>query len=99
MKPAIQILMRLIWFVVLLLLILFLLFLGWMVLDLVAEGISSRAIAWDSSTPSEGWDVWRRTQWMNAAPELLLVEAVIGALIFVLMIFLCRLFRRSPKID
>ena len=97
MKPAIQILMRFIWFVVLLVLILFLLFLGWLVLDLVAEGISSRAIAFDYATPREGWDAWKRTQWMNAAPELLLVEAVIVALICVLGVLLRRLFRRLPK--
>jgi|UniRef100_UPI003783517E hypothetical protein len=73
------------------------LILGWLVVDLAAEGISSRAIAFDYSTPIEGWEAWKRTQWMNAMPGLVLVEAVIGTLVFVLLVILRRLLRRFPK--
>ncbi|MFN0077574.1 MAG: hypothetical protein ACKVY0_13975 [Prosthecobacter sp.] len=97
MKLALQILVWLIQLVVLLVLIVILLFLGWFVIELVEDGISSSAMTYEHSTPIGGWDEWRRDRWVNAAPELLLVEGVIGIFIFPLLIILRRLFRRFPK--
>lgn len=98
MEKTLQIIFWLLQLVIALVLLTFLFGLCWLAYDLVKEGISSNGMAWDSAVPPGGWSKWRRQQWLGALPELMLVEGFLGLLIWPLLVYLRRLFRRFPKL-
>lgn len=96
MKRLIKLTAWLAHFLLLAALIALLLFAGWFAIALVEDGISSKAMTYEYSTPIGGWDAWRRSCWIDALPGLAVVEGVIAIMIFGLVFVLCRLFRRFP---
>jgi hypothetical protein len=96
MKRLIQLTVWVAQFLLLAVLIAVLSFAGWFAITLVEDGISSKAMTYEYSTPMGGWDAWRRSCWVDALPGLAVVEGVIAIMIFGLVFVLRRLFRRFP---
>jgi hypothetical protein len=98
MDKALQIAFWLLQLVITVALLTFLFGLSWFAYDLTKEGISSNGMAWDSAVPPGGWSKWRREQWLNALPGLMLVEGLLCLFIWPLLVFLRRLFGRFPAL-